>query len=140
MDCRTPGLPVPHHLPEFAQVHVHCISDAVQLSLPLTPSPFTLNLSQHQELFQVSHPFTSDDQNTGASASASGLPVNSEYSGFISLKVDWFDLLAVQVTQESSPAPQLESISSSLVAQMVKSLPAMQETLVRSQGWEDPLE
>ena len=140
MDCRTPGLPVPHHLPEFAQVHVHCISDAVQLSLPLTPSPFTLNLSQHQELFQVSHPFTSDDQNTGASASASVLPVNSEYSGFISLKMDWFDLLAVQVTQESSPAPQLESISSSLVAQMVKSLPAMQETLVRSQGWEDPLE
>ena len=28
----------------------------------------------------------------------------------------------------------------SLVAQMVKSLPAMQETWVRSQGWEDPLE
>ena len=29
MDCSTPGLPVPHHLPEFAQVYVHCISDAV---------------------------------------------------------------------------------------------------------------
>ena len=28
----------------------------------------------------------------------------------------------------------------SLVAQMVKSLPAMQETWVRSQGWEDPLQ
>ena len=25
MDCSTPGLPVPHHLLEFAQVHVHCI-------------------------------------------------------------------------------------------------------------------
>ena len=25
MDCSTPGFPVPHHLPEFAQVHVHCI-------------------------------------------------------------------------------------------------------------------
>ena len=23
MDCSTPGFPVPHHLPEFAQVHVH---------------------------------------------------------------------------------------------------------------------
>ena len=23
MDCSTPGLPVPHHLPEFAQVHIH---------------------------------------------------------------------------------------------------------------------
>ena len=28
----------------------------------------------------------------------------------------------------------------SLVAQMVKNLPVMQETWVRSQGWEDPLE
>ena len=28
MDCSTPGLPVPHHLLEFAQVHVHCIDDA----------------------------------------------------------------------------------------------------------------
>ena len=30
-----PGLPVPHHLPEFAKVHVHCISDAIQPSHPL---------------------------------------------------------------------------------------------------------
>ena len=39
----TPGtqhakFPVPHHLLEFAQVHVHCISDAVQPSHPLMPS------------------------------------------------------------------------------------------------------
>ena len=32
------------------------------------------------------------------------------------------------------------SFSRLLVAQMVKNLPAMQETLVRSLGWEDPLE
>ena len=51
-DCSTPGLPVPHHLPEFAQVHVLCISDAIQQSHPLTPSSLsTLNLSQHQGLF-----------------------------------------------------------------------------------------
>jgi len=25
IDCSTPGLPVPHHLPKFAQVHVHWI-------------------------------------------------------------------------------------------------------------------
>ena len=30
MDCHIPGLPVPHHLLEFAQVHVHCIGDAIQ--------------------------------------------------------------------------------------------------------------
>ena len=53
MDCRTPDLPVPHHLPEFAQVHVHCIDDAIQSSHPLTPSSLSaFNLSQHQGLFQ----------------------------------------------------------------------------------------
>ena len=53
MDCNTPGLPIPHHLPEFAQVHVHCISDAFQPSHPLTPfPPAAFNLSQHQGLFQ----------------------------------------------------------------------------------------
>ena len=52
-DCSTPGLPVPHHLPEFAQVHVLCISDAIQSSHSLMPSfPFALDLSQHQGLFQ----------------------------------------------------------------------------------------
>ena len=25
MDYSMPGFPVPHHLPEFAQVHIHCI-------------------------------------------------------------------------------------------------------------------
>ena len=53
MDCSTPGLPVPHQLPEFAQVQVHCISDAIQPSHLLKPfSPSALNLSQHQGLFQ----------------------------------------------------------------------------------------
>ena len=52
MDCSTPGLPVPHHLPKFSQVHVHCISDAIQPSHPLTPYSSALNLSQYQGLFQ----------------------------------------------------------------------------------------
>ena len=34
MDWSTSGLPDPHHLPEFGQVHVHCISDAIQPSHP----------------------------------------------------------------------------------------------------------
>ena len=43
--------PVPHHLPEFAQVHVHCIGDAVQPAHPLMPSyPSALNLSHNQGL------------------------------------------------------------------------------------------
>ena len=53
MDCNLPGLPVPHHFLEFAKIHAHCIGDAVQPSHPLTPLfPSTLNLSQHQGLFQ----------------------------------------------------------------------------------------
>ena len=43
MDYSMPGLPVPHHLPEFAQVHVHCISDAIQPSHPLTLSSPSLS-------------------------------------------------------------------------------------------------
>ena len=43
--------PCHHHPPEFAQVHVHCISDAIQPSHPLTPSS-ALNLSQNQGLVQ----------------------------------------------------------------------------------------
>ena len=70
------GLPAPHHLPKFAQLHVHCISDAIEPSHPLTPfSPSALNLS-HIRTFPVSWVFASGDQNTWASASASVLPVN----------------------------------------------------------------
>ena len=53
MGCSTSVLPVPHHLPEFAQVHVHCISDAIQPSQTLTASFSVLNLSQHQGFFPV---------------------------------------------------------------------------------------
>ena len=53
MDCNTLGLPVPHYLLEFSQVHVHCIGDAVQPSHALKPSSASaLSLSQHQGLFQ----------------------------------------------------------------------------------------
>ena len=52
MDCSTPALPVHHQLPEFTQTHVHCVSDAIQPSHPLSsPSP-AFNLSQHQGLFK----------------------------------------------------------------------------------------
>ena len=53
MDCSTPGFPVHHQLLEFAQTHVHWVSDAIQPSHPLSsPFPPALNLSQHQGLFQ----------------------------------------------------------------------------------------
>ena len=40
---------------------------------------------------------------------------SNEYSGLISFRIDWFDLLAIQ-SQESSPTPQLEIISSSVLS------------------------
>ena len=53
MDCSTPGFSVLHDLLEFAQAHVHWISDAIQPSHPVSPSsPPALNLYQHQGLFQ----------------------------------------------------------------------------------------
>ena len=53
MNRSTPGLPVHHQLPEFTQIHVHWVSDAIQPSHPLSsPSPPALNLAQHQGLFQ----------------------------------------------------------------------------------------
>ena len=53
MDCSTPGLPVHHQLPEFAQTHVHQVSDAMQPSHPLSStSPPAFSLSQHQGLFK----------------------------------------------------------------------------------------
>ena len=49
----TLGLPVHHQLLEFTQTHVHRVSDAIQLSHPLSsPSPPAPNPSQHQRLFQ----------------------------------------------------------------------------------------
>ena len=53
MNRSTPGLPVHHQLLEFTQTHVHRVSNAIQLSHPLSsPSLPALNPSQHQGLFQ----------------------------------------------------------------------------------------
>ena len=77
MDCSTPGFPVHHQLPEIIQPHVHRISDAIQLSHPLSPSsPPAFNLSQGQDLFQwvCSSHLVAKSINTLASASV--LPEN----------------------------------------------------------------
>ena len=98
---------------------------------------------------------------------------SSEYSGLISFRINWFDLLAVQGALKSflqhhnlkASIPgcsafftvQLSHLYTTtrkiialtlrtfvgracLVAQMVKNMPAMRETQVRSLGWQDPLE
>ena len=100
VDCSTPGFPVHHQLLEFTQTRVHWVSDAIQPRHPLSsPSTPTFNLSQHRGLFKwVS--FTSGGQSTGVSASAS-ISLSNEYSGLISFRMDWLDLLAVQGTLKS---------------------------------------
>jgi len=93
MDCSMPGFPVLHHLPEFAQIHVPCVSDAIQPSHPLmSPSPLALNFSQHQGLFQWA----------GSSHQvAKVLELQLQHQSFqwifsiISFRIDWFGL-AVQ--------------------------------------------
>ena len=89
MDCSTTGLPVFHHLPEFAQVHVHCVSDAIQPSHPLIPSSLSaLDLFPASGTFLVRCLFASGNHKSGA-------------SGLNSLKIDQFELLAVQGTFRS---------------------------------------
>ena len=89
MGCSTPGLSVPHHLPKFAQVHVHCIGDAIQPSHLLIPSsPSALNLSQHQGLSNESAVHIRWPKYWSFKFSISS---SNEYSGLISVKINWFD-------------------------------------------------
>ena len=96
MDCSTPGFPVYHQLPELTQTHVHWVSDAIQPSHPLSsPSSPAFSLSQHQDqsVLCIRWPkFWSFSFSIG--------PFN-EYSGLISFRMDWLDLLTVQGTLKS---------------------------------------
>ena len=113
MDCSSPGFPV-HHLLELAQTHVRWVGDTIQPSHPLSSSsPFTLpsifpsiRVVSNESALCIRWP-------KYWSFSFSISPFN-EYSGLISFRIDWFDLLAVQGTlKESSPTPQFKSINSS---------------------------
>ena len=99
MDCSKPGLPVPHHLPKFAQVHVHCISDAVQPSHPLMP--LLLLPSIFASIRDFSNELSVRIRWPKYWSFSFSISPSSEYSGLISLKIDWFDLLAVQGTFRS---------------------------------------
>ena len=92
MNGSMPGFYVLHYLLEFAQIHVHCVSDAIQPSHPLsTPSPPALNLFQHQSLFQ----WVSSSHQVAKVLELQSFSISpcNEYSGLISFRIDWFDLL-----------------------------------------------
>ena len=104
MNRSTPGLPVHHQLPVSTQTHVHGVGDAIQPSHPLSsPSPPTLNLSQHQGLFKwvsSSHQVAKVLEFQLQHHSSQWSPSN-EYSGLLSFRMDWLELFAVQGTLES---------------------------------------
>ena len=96
INCSMPGLPVHHQLPEFTQIHVHRVSDAIQPSCPqLSPSASALNLSHHQGLSNESTLCIRWPKYWNFSFSIS--PSN-ECSGLISFRMDWLDLFAVPGT------------------------------------------
>ena len=99
MNCSTPGFPVHHPLLDLAEIHIHRVGDAIQPSHPVIPFFSSLQSFPESGSFTMNQFFTSSGQNIGASASAAS-PSN-EYSGLISFRMDWFDLLAVQGTLKS---------------------------------------
>ena len=99
MDCSTPGFPVLHHLPEFAQTHVHWVSDNIQPSHPpSSPSPPAFNFSQYQNIFQW---VSSSHQVAKVLELSFSISPSNDYSGLISFRMDWLDLLSVQGTVKS---------------------------------------
>ena len=101
MDCSTPSLPVLHQHPELAQTHIHRVGDVIQPSQPLSsPSPPAFSLSQHQIRVFSNESVLLIRWPKYWSFSFS-ISLSNEYSGLISFKMDWLDLLAVQGTLEN---------------------------------------
>ena len=99
MDPSTPGFPVHAQLLEFTQTHVHWVGDAIQPSHPLSsPSPPVFNFSQHKVFSNESA--LSIKWPKYWSFNFNIIPSN-EYSGLISFRIDWLDLLEVQGTLRS---------------------------------------
>ena len=94
-----PGSPVHHQVPELTQTHVHRVGDVIQPShLLSSPSPPASNLSKHQGLSNESVLCTRWPKYWSFSFS---IGPSNEYSGLISCRMDWLDLLAVQGTLKS---------------------------------------
>ena len=112
MNCSMPGFLILHCLPEFAQTQVLWVSDAIQLSYPHLPPLPSLCISQHQGLFQW---ISSSHQ----VAKVLELQLQSSQWIFrIDFLQDWlvWSPFCSRNSQESSLAPQFESISSSALS------------------------
>ena len=89
MDSSTPDFPVFHHLPEFSQVHVYWVSDALQPSHPVVCFSYSQSFPASGS-FPLSWLFTSGGQSIRASALASVPPMNTQ---------GWFDAFGEQEGQ-----------------------------------------
>ena len=99
-DCSILGSSVLHYLSEFAQIHVHWVSDAISNYLILCYRLLLLH-----SIFLSIGVFSNDSAlcikwPMYLNSSFRNSPFN-EYSGLISLRIDWFDLLAVQGSLKS---------------------------------------
>ena len=107
-DCSMPGFPVLHYLQEFAQTHVYWVSDAISSCYPLLllPSIFpSIRAFSHESALRIRW--------TEYWSFSFSISPSNEYSGLISLRIDWFDLCQCcpRDSQETSPEPQFESIN-----------------------------
>ena len=103
-----PGFPVLHHLPEFAWTHVHWVGDAIQPSHPLlSPSP---EVFSNESALCIGWP--------KCWSFSFSISPSSEYSGLVSFRFDWFDLLAVQRTLKSL----LQHHNSKRISSLVQSI------------------
>ena len=108
MDCSTPDFSVLHNLPEFAQTHVHWVSDAIQNHLILRRAPLLLLPSIfpafHLFLLSIRVFFNKSALRIRWTKSWSfnfSISPSNEYSGLVFFRMHWFDLLAVQGTLKS---------------------------------------
>ena len=96
MDCSRPGFPVHHQLLELTQTH---ICDAIQPSQPLSsPSPLAFNFPSIRVFSKESVLHIRWPKYWSFSFSISP---SSKYSGLISFRIDWLDILAVHGTFKS---------------------------------------
>ena len=94
MDCGPPGFPVQNKLPERDQTHVHCVSDAIQPSHPLSSLLLLLSIFPSIRVFSCESALRIKWPKYWTFSF--NISPSNEHPGLISFRIDWFDLLAVQ--------------------------------------------